>query len=145
MNYNKNQKKLVEEFFNKIKIIDSGHKLVRIGKNGDGGYLIPNILNQVDYCFSPGVGMGDSSTFEDSLANYNICSFLADGTVDYVGKHNFIKKNLNCYNDKNNITLESWVSQKIQDHTNNKLILQMDIDGAEIEVLYEIKISLCVC
>ena len=29
--------------------------LVRIGGEGDGGYLLPDIMNKVRYCFSPGV------------------------------------------------------------------------------------------
>jgi len=33
--------------------IDSGHELIRIGANTDEGYLVPDILDQVEYCFSP--------------------------------------------------------------------------------------------
>ena len=39
----KKQIKLIEKFLKKIKIIDSGYGLIRIGRNTDGGYLIPNI------------------------------------------------------------------------------------------------------
>jgi hypothetical protein len=60
---------------------------------------------------------------------------LVDGTVNYNGKHNFLKKNLNCFNNKKNITLENWVNKKIYNNRNNKLLLQMDIEGSEIEVL----------
>jgi hypothetical protein len=105
------EQKKVENFLKKIKIIDSGHKLIRIGENTDGGYLLPNILEQIEYCFSPGVG--NSVTFEDHLLKYNIKSFLADGTVNYNGKHDFIKKNLNSFNDEKNITLESWINEKL--------------------------------
>jgi hypothetical protein len=132
----------VENFLKKIKIIDSGHNLIRIGANSDGGYLLPNILDQIEYCFSPGVG--SSVSFEDHLLKYNIKSFLADGTVNYNKKHDFIKKNLNCFNDEKNITLENWINEKIpprpytRNKLNNKLLLQMDIEGSEIEVLYNI-------
>jgi hypothetical protein len=135
---NKNQKKQIDHFLKKIKIIDSGYKLIRIGGNNDGGYLIPNILNQIEFCFSPGVG--STSSFEDHLLNFNIKSYLADGTVDYIGKHDFIKKNLSSYNDENNITLESWINEKIKNQSNN-LLLQMDIEGSEIETLYKINIA----
>jgi len=128
------KKDKVKTFLKKIKIIDSGHKLIRIGANTDGGYLIPNILDQVEYCFSPGVG--NSTTFEDHLLKDNIISFLADSTVDYNGKHDFIKKNLNCFNDEKNITLENWMNEKLHNKLNNKLLLQMDIEGSEIEVIY---------
>ena len=134
--YNKNQNKLVDLFLKKIKIIDSGHQLIRIGSNSDGGYLIPNILDQIDFCFSPGVGV--TSSFEDNLLNFNIKSYLADGTVNYSGKHDFIRKNINSFNDENNITLESWIDEKIKDKSNNNLLLQMDIEGSEIGTLYNI-------
>jgi hypothetical protein len=126
----------VKSFLKKIKIIDSGHELIRIGENTDGGYLLPNILDRIQYCFSPGVG--NSTTFEDHLLKYNIKSFLVDGTVKYNGKHDFIKKNLNCFSNKKNITLENWVNKKIYNNRNNKLLLQMDIEGSEIEVLNNI-------
>jgi hypothetical protein len=45
------------------------------------------------------------------------------------------------FNDENNITLETWVNDKIKDKSNNKLLLQMDIEGSEIEVLYESDIN----
>lgn len=55
--------------------------LIRMGDKSDGGYLVPNILNNIDYCFSPGVG--DKSTFEyDLTQKYNIKVFLADGSVN---------------------------------------------------------------
>jgi hypothetical protein len=129
----KKQIKLIEKFLKSIKIIDSGYELIRIGRNTDGGYLIPNILNQIDFCFSPGVGL--STFFEDHLAKFKIKSFLADGTVDYQGQHYFVKKNLNIFNDSKNIKLDSWISEKIKDKNNNRLILQMDIEGSELEVL----------
>ena len=53
--------------------------LRRIGSENDGGYLVPNILDDLKYCFSPGVGK--SSNFEKDLEKYNITSFLADKNV----------------------------------------------------------------
>ena len=135
-----NQKKLIYKFLRKIFIIDSGHKLVRIGKNGDGGYLMPSILKQIDYCFSAGVGK--ITSFEDHLLQYKIKSFLADGTVNYNGPHDFLKKNINHYNDKKNITLDVWINKKLKNKVNNNLLLQMDIEGAEIETLYQTDIEI---
>jgi hypothetical protein len=132
--YNSDLKKFIYQFLTKIKIIDSGYRLIRIGAKNDGGYLIPDILNQIEFAFSPGVG--GAAAFEDHLENYKIKSFLADGTVNYSGNHDFIKKNLNSFNDENNITLETWVDDKLKDKSNDKLLLQMDIEGSEIDVLY---------
>jgi hypothetical protein len=134
----KKKKKLINELFRKIKIVDTGYELIRLGSNYDGGYIIPNILNQIDYCFSPGVGK--SSSFEDALKKHKIICFLADSTVRYKGSHDFTRKNLNTYNDKFNISLENWVKSKV--NNNNKLLLQMDIEGSEIKVLYQASESL---
>ena len=132
--YPDRRKKLVDEFLAKLKIIDSGYQLIRVGSDTDGGYLIPDILDQIEFVFSAGVG--ETSSFEDHLENFKIKSFLADGTVNYNGNHDFIKKNLNYFNDENNITLETWINDKVKDKSNDKLLLQMDIEGSEIEVLY---------
>ena len=129
----KRKKKLINILFKKIKIIDSGYELIRVGDKKDGGYIIPNILDQIDYCFSPGVGK--STSFEDEIKKYKIKSFLADKSLNYDGNHNFIKKNLNTYNDNYNITLENWVNSKVKKNNKN-LLLQMDIEGSEIKVLY---------
>jgi hypothetical protein len=130
---NKEQKKKIKYFLKKIKIIDSGYKLIRIGNKNDGGYLMPDILSQIKFCFSPGVGK--ITKFEDGLVSYKIKSFLCDGAVNYKGKHNFIKKNLNSFNDEKNFTIKTWVNEKIKDKSNDKLLLQMDIEGSEITVL----------
>jgi len=137
--YNKTQLQLIDRFLKKIKIVDSGYKLVRIGSNTDGGYLIPDILDQIEFCFSPGVGK--TSSFEDHLKKFNIKSFLTDGTVNYNGTHDFTKKNLCSFNDENNITLETWLNDKIKDKSNDRLLLQMDIESHEIEVLCDVKIN----
>ena len=49
--------------------------LIRVGGNGDGGYLVPDILDNIDYCFSAGVG--EISTFEKELSEiYQIKSYI---------------------------------------------------------------------
>ena len=56
-----------------------GKELIRIGGDGDGGYLIPDDLGGIEYCFSPGVS--NKCSFEEHLANLGIRSFLADYSV----------------------------------------------------------------
>jgi hypothetical protein len=131
---NKKLKNLIKKLF----IYDIGYPLIRIGSKKDGGYLVPKILNKIRYCFSPGVGQ--SFTFEKNLKNYKIHSFLADNTVEDPSslndKYDFIKKNLNCHNDNNNITLKNWITHKIKNKKKqNRLLLQMDIEGSEIKII----------
>jgi hypothetical protein len=106
------------------------------GGVGDGGYLIPNNLNEIKYCFSAGVG--ETSDFELELSEkYNIKSFIADASVNGPSVLNknfiFLPKFIGARTYENYITLSDWMLQSIAQEKN--LILQMDIEGAEYEVL----------
>ena len=99
----------------KLKFNHLGHELIRVGSTDDGGYLVPNILESIDYCFSPGVGK--TSDFERELKKIGISSFLIDGTI----KNNlpfkkyefdFEPLNLGVVDNKDQITLESWIKKK---------------------------------
>lgn len=130
-------KNSLDKLIKKLFIYDTGHSLIRLGSNKDGGYLVPDILGKIKYCFSPGVG--PTTSFEKQLKKYNIISFLADGSVEDPSnkfiKYDFIKKNLNTFNDNKNITLKKWITSKLKFKKNYKLILQMDIEGSEIKVI----------
>jgi hypothetical protein len=69
----------VKYLFSLIRPVETGHSLIRIGPKNDGGYLIPNDISEVEYCFSPGVG--GSYLFEKNLVEYGISSFLTDPSV----------------------------------------------------------------
>jgi hypothetical protein len=58
------------DLMQKVRPQDCGIDLIRIGIGGDGGYLIPDDLEGLEYCFAPGV---DTVTdFENNLADLNI-------------------------------------------------------------------------
>jgi len=119
-----------------MKVRDLGHNLIRIGSDNDGGYLLPDILDEIEHCFSPGVGK--IYEFEKEIGKKKINLFLADGTVDQknikIDKFDFINKNLSSKNDQNEITLQSWIEDKSVNNNKN-LLLQMDIEGSEYEVI----------
>ena len=134
----------LKNFAKKIFIYNTGHNLIRIGKKNDGGYLIPNILKKINYCFSPGVGL--LTSFEDHLKKKKIISFLADGTVNDPSSKNkkylFIKKNLNNFNNNRNMTLKKWMSDMLLNKKKGGgLMLQMDIEGSEISIINHAKNS----
>ena len=111
--------------------------LVRVGSEYDGGYLLPKIFEHIEYCFSPGVDY--NSSFETELSNYyGIKCFLADASVDKPALDNvnfdFEAKYLSCRTEGDYITLSQWINDKTGDDDGGK-ILQMDIEGAEYEVL----------
>lgn len=123
----------------------TGHKLIRIGGETDGGYLIPDILDGIEYCFSPGVSV--TADFEEMIATkYGIKSFLADFSVENPPMDNpafeFDKKYLGATNDDVYIRLEEWVNQKLGTDYTNDLILQMDIEGSEFDVLVDTPVSI---
>jgi hypothetical protein len=120
--------------------VDVGIDLIRIGSKNDGGYLIPNLLDNVKYCFSAGAGL--ISDFEKDLEKFNIKSFIADGTVSKVSKmlknYNFERKNIHSYNYKNKININTWISSKIKKDELKKSIFQIDIEGHEFESIHSI-------
>src|SRR5262245_53497979 len=47
---------LVRRLIKRLHPVTTDKKLIRIGEEGDGGYLVPDDLDDVVACFSPGVG-----------------------------------------------------------------------------------------
>jgi hypothetical protein len=132
-----------EKVLNTIRLLkpyDSGINLIRVGGNGDGGYLIPDDLEGIKYCFSPGVS--SVADFELFLANkYGIKSFMIDASVDNSPIENdlfvFEKKFLSSKNDPNCISLDNWVKEKLGDQDDSDLMLQMDIESGEFDVFID--------
>jgi len=120
----------------KLRPQDCGNSLIRVGGSGDGGYLIPDDLEGIQYCFSPGVST--VSNFENDLANRKIHCFLADYSVDAPPisrpEFTFDKKFLGSSGNERFFTLESWKQKYLRDYSGD-LILQMDIEGAEYQVI----------
>jgi hypothetical protein len=125
------------EFFSSIRPVATDHALIRIGGDGDGGYLLPDDLEGIDVCFSPGVS--DVANFEEELIRRNIKSYLADHSVDGPpvphALLDFEKKFLGQQEDDVFMTLESWVRRKAP--SGDDMILQMDIEGAEYGVIFD--------
>ena len=113
--------------------------LIRIGGSGDGGYLVPDDLNDLAACFSPGVA--ESANFELALAEKGVRSFMADYSVDSAPIANdlfdFEKLYLATHNETGKfVRLDDWISSKKQ--TKGDLVLQMDIEGNEWPILADV-------
>ena len=129
----------IEEAIKYMVPVGSSKPLIRIGGDSDGAYLLPDDLDGIDACFSPGTSY--TTKFEDELArDYKIKSFLSDASVEEKSLnllkeyHFFQKKWINDFNDKNTTTLSSWINSANLSKSKN-LILQMDIEGAEYNTL----------
>ena len=115
----------------------SQYPLVRMGSAADGGYLVPDDLQDIKACFSPGVDT--FATFETDLLKRGIGSHLADYSVDKVPDGlqalSFVKKFVGGNTAGHHVALEDWVMQFEPHAQNDELILQMDVEGAEYETL----------
>ncbi len=127
----------VQQIVELLKPIDCGIELIRVGGDNDGGYLLPNDMDGIKYCFSPGVA--DTATFELECLARGISSFLADYSVDAppieLRGCKFSKKFIGAVNNEEYMTLDQWVSESLTNERDRELILQMDIEGAEYETL----------
>ena len=135
--YNTDRILSVIDFLKSNRPITTEFDLIRIGGSQDGGYLIPNDLDGIKYCFSPGVDV--TSDFElDLYEKFNVHSYLSDFSVDKAGidcdGFKFQKKFLNSKTNITNETLSDWIRKENND---DEMILQMDIEKSEYNVLIE--------
>lgn len=128
---------LLAEAFKIMRPGPSPRPLIRIGPNTDGGYLVPDDLDGVTACFSPGVS--NRKDFEDHLTRaFGIKCHMTDYSSDVEklrtplidGMQTFRKAWLDVGDRENSIRLEEWVSE-LAPAAGDDLLLQMDIEGAE--------------
>lgn len=111
-------------------------ELIRLGPNGDGGYLVPNDLAGIEACFSPGVS--DRAGFERDCAERGMKVFMADASVEGPPESHpqfrFIKKFIGATSRGDFISLGDWFKSSLPEGSGD-LLLQMDIEGYEYEAL----------
>lgn len=132
--------KALHAFAEEVRVNTVNVPLVRIGGNGDGGYLLPDDFEGIRHCFSPGVST--TADFEEHVArSFGIKSFMADASVERPPVDNplfeFDRKFLGAHHDKTFTTLGAWVEEKLGEENDYDLLLQMDIEGGEFDVLIE--------
>ena len=123
----------VKKIFLLLKPFNVGLNLLRVGGNNDGAYLIPDDLDGIEMCISP--GYGHQAGFEEHLyREYKINSVVLDLLPDpenlsksltYVRKYLGFENTIDC------VTLENIVSNLNTSSSNADLLLQMDIEGSE--------------
>ena len=130
--------RLVRDLIARLRPVSTDKGMMRIGGDGDGGYIIPDDLDGIVACFSPGVG--GIAAFESALVARGIPCYLADASVAGPPTSDplvhFDKKFLGVANDDATMTLDAWVKSCAP--TDGDLILQMDIEGAEWLVLLNV-------
>ena len=132
------RRKKMRAWIESLAPVVSDKPLIRFGPNGDGGYLIPDDLENIEACFSPGVSF--VSGFEKSCASLGMKVFLADKSVSKPADEDelfvFTPKFIGATSDDDFMTLDEWVNNSLPNSdSKSDLILQMDIEGYEYEVL----------
>lgn len=126
---------LIRSLIDSLHPIASDKKLVRMGSSNDGGYLLPDDLEGVTACFSPGVA--DSSSLEARCAELGMNVYMADLSVDQPAEQHerfhFTKKFVGVTSNDEFITLDQWVEDN-EGRSGEDLLLQIDIEGFEYEV-----------
>jgi hypothetical protein len=126
------------EFFDYFRSHYTQVNLERFGPDRDGGYVIPSIVSELDYCFSPGVS--NSALFELELAErFGIKSFMADASIEGLPQQHeyfsFRKTYIGGTNTDEFIKLSKWVEDSLPALDSHQMMLQMDIEGYEYDVL----------
>jgi hypothetical protein len=124
----------LRELIGSLRPVHSGHELIRIGSEGDGGYLVPDDLEGIKACFSPGVST--NSSFEMHLwEKYSIGSHLTDGSIveppSTYSPNSFTRKHVGARDSEHLISMNTWISMFEPRSEDGDLLLQMDIEGAE--------------
>lgn len=110
----------------------------RLGKNGDGGYVVPmDVLKEVEAVVV--FGINDEDSFEKDLANYvdpkKVPFYLCDPFVPYTaaGTNDFTFCSLGLAGETkgNMITLPDFLRRYSLE--GKKILLKVDIEGAEWE------------
>jgi FkbM family methyltransferase len=126
----------IEFIINLLKPYNSEFDLIRFGPERDGGYLVPDDLDEITACFSPGIG--NSSGFELDCYRKGMKIFLADKSISPQSslpfEFNYLPKFLGKETKDDFISLTDWLTESKIDITKD-LLLQMDIEAFEYETL----------
>jgi hypothetical protein len=138
----------LQELVEAMRIQPTKHELIRLGPDSDGGYLLPDDLDGLQFCFSPGVA--NCSDFELQLAERGFEVFLADRSVDGPSvphpNFHFQKKFIAASNCElaGVMSLDTWYQDLVGPVSpeSPEALLQMDIEGCEYEVLHSLSEAL---
>lgn len=128
---------LLEKCLVSIKPVPITTPLIRIGGNGDGGYLCPDILHGISGCISPGTNT--IKYFEDDLlSSWGIPSIMIDAgsteenfTTPMQPGQMLIRKWMMPRAGNSSVTLDEVLDNPLMPA--GDLLLQMDIEGHEYD------------
>ena len=109
---------------------------VRIGSEGDGGYVVPDLLDALDAVIS--IGIGNEVSFDAALADRGVPVFQYDHTVDTppVPHRHFTFRKI-AWGRQDSLTSRSLDGMLTENNleASSELLLKFDVEGHEWEAL----------
>lgn len=124
----------------RLKPVDPGRPLIRLGGCHDGGYLVPDDFVGMAHSFSPGVG--DDIRFDVDVAARGLQVHFADGSVPHLPtphpNYTFQSKFIRSYSDEaaRCLSMDDWYESTPASHHTGDMLLEMDVEGAEYEIVH---------
>lgn len=119
----------------KLSPVATDKNLIRIGSINDGGYIVPNVLEDIKYCYSAGIGF--NYDFEYELTKKGIKCFMADYSISEIEKNSnliFDKIFISGNSEEKYLSIEDWIKKKEVDPSVGS-ILKIDVEGDEYKIL----------
>lgn len=119
--------------------VAAGFDLIRVGEEADGGYLLPDDIEGIAACFSPGTD--DRISFEKQFARRGVPCYLADASVSAgsLPQEPGIHFDPLCIGSVSRglyASMEDWIGSHLDgDTAGGDLLLQMDIEGWAYQAL----------
>jgi len=134
----------LDRFLKLLEIVKTEYELIRIGDEGDGGYLLPNDIENISGIFSPGVG--NITKFEEFFISRNVKIYMADNSVDNpfpnIQNVDFVKKHIGMTNSNSFLDFNEWIRHNTV--LGDDYILQMDIEGSEFKLILHLDNNLLI-
>ena len=117
--------------------VEAGHQLIRLGGDGDGGYLVPDDIEGIVACLSPGTD--DRVSFERFFLDRDVPCYLADASLAVSPfQGNPLISFSSCFIGGSSggdfLSLGDWVAAASVPGSGD-LVMQMDIEGWEYQAL----------
>lgn len=131
----------VRTLLNALRPLDVGIPLIRLGKENDGGYLVPDDLHGITDVFSPGVALTWSFEEEIQKVTGSRIHLIESGEVPHACPYEVTQGFLGGFTSNNRIGINEWITNCVP-AIDGDFLLQMDIEGGEYEVIQGISHNL---
>jgi len=132
----------IQDLLDLLKVKDISIPSIRIGSDNDGGYVVPDVLDNIGYCFS--FGISDNCDLENQMADCGMQVYAIDGSIEGLPTKNknihFTKKYIGRDYSSDYIGINEWVSSCI--YEKGSIMFSMDIEESEWETILDLDTSI---